>query len=129
MESIVKIAAIAVAAAICAVVIRKQVPELALTIGLIAGAIILSVSVGAIKSIREMIDTLAQASGLSPAIVLPVIKTVGIGIVAKLAAEICRDAKEDGIAAFVETAGAAGAILVCLPLVESVLRMVTELMQ
>lgn len=128
MESIVKIAAIAVAAALCAVVIKKQVPELGLVLGLFAGALILSFSITALKNVKELMETLADTAGLSPAVLTPVIKTVGIAIIAKLAAEICRDAKEGGIAAFVETAGAAGALMVCLPLMETVLTMITELL-
>lgn len=127
MESIVKIAAIAVIAALCAVTVKKQVPELGLAIGLIAGALILGSSVAALKSAKELMETLADTAGLSPVVLTPVIKTVGIAIVTKLAAEICRDAKEGGIAAFVETAGAAGALFVALPLIEMVLSVITEL--
>ena len=128
MESIVKIAAIAVTAALCAVAIKKHVPELGLVLGLLAGALILSYSFTALKSVKEMMETLADTAGLSPAVLTPVIKTVGIAIVTKLAAEICRDAKEGAIAAFVETAGAAGALLVCLPLMETVITMITEML-
>ena len=128
MESIVKIAAIAVTAALCAVVVKKQVPELGLVLGLVAGALILTFSVTALKSTKELMETLADTAGLSPVVLTPVIKTVGIAIVTKLAAEICRDAKEGGIAAFVETAGAAGALLVCLPLMQTVLNMIADLL-
>lgn len=128
MESIVKIAAIAVTAALCAVVVKKQSPELGLVLGLVAGALILSFSLSALSSVKELMDTLADTAGLSPAVVMPVVKTVGIAIVTKLTAEVCRDAKEGGIAAFVETAGAAGAILVCIPLMEAVLNMILELL-
>lgn len=128
MESIVKIAALAVTAALCAVVVKKQVPELGLVLGLLAGALILSFSIPALKSAKEMMETLTDTAGLSPAVLTPVVKTVGIAIVTKLAAEICRDAKEGGIAAFVETAGAAAALLVCLPLMETVLTMITDLL-
>lgn len=128
MESVVKIAAVAIIAALCAVVIKKQVPELGLVLGLLAGALILSFSMPALKSVKELMETLADAAGLSPAVLTPVVKTVGIAILTKLTAEVCRDAKEGGIAAFVETAGAAGALLVCLPLMDAVLSMIGELL-
>lgn len=128
MESIVKIAAIAVAAALCAVTVKKQAPELGLVIGLAAGTLILALSATALKSVKQLIETLGQTAGLSPAVLSPVIKTVGIAIVTKLAAEICRDAKEGGIAAFVETAGAVSALFVSLPLIEMVLKVVTGLL-
>lgn len=128
MESVVKIAAVAIIAALCAVVIKKQIPEMGLVLGILAGALILSFSMPALKSIKELMETLADAAGLSPAVLTPVVKTVGIAILTKLTAEVCRDAKEGGIAAFVETAGAAGALFVCLPLMDAVLSMIGELL-
>ena len=128
MESMVKLAAVAVAAALCAVVVKKQTPELGLVLGLAAGALILTLSLDAWRSVRALMDTLADAAGLSPAVLAPVIKTVGIAIITRLTAEVCRDAKEGGIAAFLETAGAAAALAVCLPLIETVLSMVTDLL-
>ena len=128
MESMVKIAAIAVAAALCAVVVKKQAPEVGLVLSLVAGALILALSLTALQGVKELIETLADTAGLSPAVLKPVVKTVGIAIVTRIAAETCRDAKEGGIAAFVETAGAASALFVCLPLMEAVLSMVKELL-
>ncbi len=128
MESVVKIAAVAVIAALCAVSVKKQVPELGLALGLVAGALILSFSFPALKRVIQLMEDLADAAGLSPAVLTPVVKTAGIAIITKLTAEVCRDAKEGGIAAFIETAGAAGALLVCLPLMEAVLSTVIKLL-
>lgn len=128
MESIVKIAVLAVVAALCAVMVKKQVPELGMVIGLAAGVLILAPSVAAIKRAKELMESLADVAGLSPVVLTPVIKTVGIAIVTKMAAEICRDAKEGGIAAFVETAGTTVALFVCLPLIEAVFGIIIELL-
>lgn len=123
-----KIAAVAVISAICAVVVKKQVQELGLVLALTAGALILSFALSAMEGVRQLMDTLASLAGLSSSVLLPVVKTVGIAIVTRMAAEVCRDAKEGGIAAFVETAGAACALFVALPLLEAVLELMTELM-
>lgn len=124
----IKIAAIAVAAALCSVVVKKNVSELGLVLAMAAGALILSCSLGALDSVKALMDTLADTAGLSPAILSPVLKTVGIAILTKVASELCKDAKEGGIAAFVETAGAAAALFVCLPLLQTVLNMITGLL-
>ncbi|WP_343121120.1 SpoIIIAC/SpoIIIAD family protein [Intestinimonas butyriciproducens] len=124
----VKIAAIAVAAALCSVVVKKNVAELGMVLALCAGAIILSCSLGALEGVKELMDTLADTAGLSPAVLAPVVKTVGIAVLTRVSAELCRDAKEGGIAAFVETAGAAAALFVSLPLLKTVLSMVTGLL-
>ena len=126
MPDMVKIAAVAVAAALCAVVVKKNASELGLVLA--AGTVILGLSLGALEGVRELMDTLGDTAGLSPAILAPVLKTVGIAILTRIAAELCRDAKENGIAAFVETAGAASALFVALPLLRTVLSMVTGLL-
>ena len=128
MPDMVKIAAIAVAAALCSVVVKKNVAELGMVLALCAGAIILSCSLGALEGVKELMDTLADTAGLSPAVLAPVVKTVGIAVLTIVSAELCRDAKEGGIAAFVETAGAAAALFVSLPLLKTVLSMVTGLL-
>ena len=128
MEEMLKIAAVAILSAICAVVVKKQVQELGLVLALTAGALILSFALSAMEGVRQLMDTLASLAGLSSSVLLPVVKTVGIAIVTRVAAEVCRDAKEGGIAAFVETAGAACALFVALPLLEAVLELMTELM-
>ena len=128
MPDMLKIAAIAVAAALCAVVVRKSAAELGLVLALAAGAVILSCSLGALEGVRALMDLLADTAGLSPAVLAPVLKTVGIAILTKISAELCKDAKEGGIAAFVETAGAMAALFVALPLMKTVLSMVTGLL-
>ena len=128
MESIIQIAAIAVAAALCSITVKKQVPEVGAVLGLAAGVLILSLSYPAIKSVKELMATLAETANLAPAILTPVVKTVGIAIVTKLSAEFCRDAKEGGIASFLESAGSALALVVCVPLIEAVLSMIGELL-
>lgn len=123
-----KIAAVAIIAAICVAVVKKNVQELGLVLSLMAGVLILSFALSAIGSVRDLLESLADTAGLEPAILAPIIKTVGIAIITRVTAEICRDAKESGIASFVETAGAATALYLALPLVRAVLNMVTGLL-
>ncbi len=128
MGDMLRVAALAVAAALCAVVVRKNVREIGVVVALAAGAVILTLSLDAIGSVRALMDRLGELAGLSPAVLAPVIKTVGIAIVARVASEVCRDAGEGGIASFVEIAGAALALLTALPLLEAVLDTITGLL-
>ena len=128
MPDMLRLAAIAVTAALCAAVVRKGAAELGLVLAMVAGAILLSASLDALSAVRDLMDLLSDTAGLSPAVVAPVVKTTGIAILTRLAAELCRDAKESGIAAFVVTAGAACALCAALPLLETVLTMVTGLL-
>ena len=124
-----KIAAFAVTAALCGVVIRKQTPELSMLLILLGAALIFSQSIGAITQVKTMMEQLRRLAGLSPAVVTPVIKTVGVAILTRFAAEICKDAGEGGLAACVETAGAAVALLLAIPLLQTVFSMLTNLLE
>jgi len=128
MEDMGRIAALAVVTALCAVVIRKQAPGIAMTLVLLGVAMILRGSLSAISGVRAVLEELREAAGLSPAVVAPVIKTVGVAILTRFASEICKDAQEGGLASFVETAGAAVALFLALPLLETVLAMITGLL-
>lgn len=121
MEVVGKMAALAVAAALCALVVRQSAREVGMVLSLAAGAIILTQALGAVEAIRSLMEELGDRAGLSPAVLDPVLKTVGIAVLTRVAAEVCRDARESGIAAFVETAGAVMALYVALPLMRAVL--------
>ena len=127
MSDIIKIAAIAVTSALCAVVIKKQTPEVGTVLALAGGAVILSFAIASIGSVTAFMSTLADTAGLSPAVLTPVFKVAGIAIISHTTAEVCKDAKEGGLASFVETASAALALLVTLPLLKTVLSMITGL--
>lgn len=122
-----QVAAVAVAGAICAAVIKKQTPDMALVVALCSVVLILCAAVAALEPVRELMDFLGDQAGLSVAVLTPVVKTVGIALLTRICAELCRDANESGIAAAVEVAGGACALLVCLPLFRAVLELILEL--
>lgn len=128
MSDAVRIAAVAVTAAICAVVVKKQTPEIGIALALMAGGVVLSLGLASMRQVTAFLDSLADTAGLSPAVLAPVLKVTGIAIIARTAAELCRDAKEGGLASFVETASAALALVVTIPLLKSVLNMITGLL-
>lgn len=128
MSDIIKVAAAAVAAAVCAMVVRKQVPELGLVLAACAGAVILLYCSEAFRAVMALMDKLMEAGGISPQVVEPVIKTAGIAIVTKLSADFCRDAKEGGLASAVELAGMALALVTVLPLMAAVVETLAGLL-
>ncbi|NCE64299.1 stage III sporulation protein AD [Pseudoflavonifractor sp. 524-17] len=127
MIDILKVAALGITAALCAVVVKKQARELGLVLALAAGALILGGALRSVEQVRSFLDTLADMAQISPAVLAPVLKTVGISIITRITAELCRDAGEGGIAAFVETAGAALALCVSVPLLQAVLSTLNSL--
>lgn len=123
-----KVAAAAIVAAVCAVVVRKQAPEIGLVLAVGAAALILLYCSGALSAAAMMMDKLVETGGLSSQVVEPVLKTTGIAIVTRLAADFCRDAQEGGLASAVELAGTVLALLMVLPLMTAVLELLTQLL-
>lgn len=77
MEDILKIAAAAVAAAVCAVVVKQRAQEVGLVLSLAAGALVLTMALGAVESVRALMTSWARPAGLSPAVLAPVLKNRG----------------------------------------------------
>ncbi len=128
MGDMARLAAAGVTAVVLAAVLRKNTPELALLLILAAGLWMMSLAAQAMGAALALMRELADQAGLSEALLEPVVKTVALAILTKLTAEVCRSAGEGGMAAFVETAGAALALLAALPLVRAVSQLMGELL-
>ena len=120
--------ALGVAAALCAVVVRQKAPELAVGLVMAGCVLLLWETLPVLETIRDVLEELADLAALSPQVLRPMLQTVGLAVVTRLAGSLCRDAGESGLAAFVELAGAAAAVLVALPLLKMVLQLVGELL-
>lgn len=128
METALKVGAVAVTAALCAVTLKGTVRQVALALSLAAAALILTMVLGAAEEVLALAGQLREMAGLSPAVVAPVLKTVGIAILTHTAAAVCRDAGEGGIASAVETGGTVLSLWTALPLLRAVLETVQGLL-
>ena len=127
MDFIIKAAIVGIVGALIALVLKKSNPEMALLLILAAGAVILVFAMDIISDIREVINMASSISDLSPAILAPVLKCVGIGIITRLASDLCKDAGAGAISSAVELAGAASALYVALPILKTLIQMIGEL--
>lgn len=127
MDSVFKAAALAISAAIMALVLRRRNPEIALCLTLCACVLLLIKALNPAPALLELISRARELSGLNNALFAPLIKCVGIGIVARLGADSCRDAGSAGLASAVELSGALAAVFTALPLFSALLGMVEEL--
>ena len=115
MEQVIQITALCVVGALLALVVRRGTPELALLL--------------AVACTVTVLLFLAEPVEVTQSLFTPLYKTIGIAFVVKLGGELCRDAGEAAIAAVVEMAGAVCTLLVALPLLQTVLSLVLELMR
>ena len=79
-------------------------------------------ALAAVRGVREVwafLEDLLAAVEISSTLFLPLLKTAGIAVVTRIGADLCRDAGESAVASAVEMAGAMGALLAVLPLMQA----------
>lgn len=129
MEMITQVTALCVVGALLALVLKRGAPETALLLTLGTSAVVLLFLAGAVEELLDFLEELAERSGVSRELFVPLYKTVGIALVVKVGGSLCRDAGETALGSVVETAGAVCALLASLPLLRAVLSLLLELMQ
>ena len=80
------------------------------------------------SGLKNFIEDLADTAGISQAIILPVIKTIGIAIAGRIASDICSDAGYSSSASAIELVAAVSAIYVSMPLMKMVIQMLQSFM-
>ena len=116
-----------VGSALC-LVIKKNSPEMGLILALAVALLVVGLGLQFISAILDFVTLLQEAAGLSSALLSPVLQTVGIAILTRLAADICKDAGQGAIAGMVELAGTVAALYIALPLMQTVFQMIGGLL-
>jgi stage III sporulation protein AD len=111
-----RIAGIAIVGLTLTVLVRRHSPELGLLLGLLVTAVVFAVALDPFSRIKDFLDMVMAETGISGDLAAPLWKAGVIAIVAKITAELCRDAGEKAAASSVETAGAVLGLFVVLPL-------------
>ena len=91
-------------------------------------ALVLSLCARALLPAMEALDRARTLSGLGNVYFLPVLKCVAIGIVTRAASDLCRDGGQLAMAGAVEFGGAAAALCVSLPLLQTLLDLLEALL-
>lgn len=129
METVFRVTALCITAALMALVVRRGSGELAMVLSLAAVTAVLLALAGALEEVAAFLETLGDRSGLPEEWFLPLYKTVGIALVVKVGGSLCKDAGESALASVLETAGTVCALLAVLPLLREVLELLLEFME
>lgn len=128
MSILLKAAAIGIAGAVICLLLKKTAPEMGLMLSLAVSLLAAGLGVRLLKEIVELLKLAEEQAALSTALVSPVIKCIGIGVVTRLAVDICKDAGQGAAASAVELCGTACALTAALPLVRTLLQMISEML-
>ena len=115
-----------IAAAISAVLKRFH-GEFGLFVSIAASLLILLAVLGALDPLIRLINELSEQTGTDSMCVAVLMKALAVCMITQLAADSCRDSGEGAIASKIELAGKIAVLLTAVPLFESILGVVKEL--
>lgn len=118
-----KLSALCVALMVPVLLLRKKTPEQALLLTIAILAVALARCLSAAAPVLEELRGLFQRSGVEPAYVSILLRTVVAALVTRLCADLCRDGGSQALATAVEAAGAVAALLISLPLLQAVVEL------
>ena len=128
MSGIYSVAGIAAAAAILAVFIREYRAEYSVMIALAVSAAALIFALPKLSESFNFMQSVAFSNAVVSKRAEPIFKALGIAVVTEIASGICRDAKENGMAAKVELAGRCAVTVLAIPLASELLSTVTRIL-
>lgn len=109
-----------VVAAFLALMLRARQPEYALIIGLVAGALVLTVVITQAQPLFSTINKLLESAGIPGEYGARMFKALGICLLTQLTSDACRDAGETGLAGKAELVGKISLMILALPLFETI---------
>ena len=124
MELMWKCVAVGLTAALLGMLLRKNSGELAVLIGLAAAAVITIEALSSLRGVEEFFRSAAERAGLKPTLTIPVVKSLGLALLGKLGADLCRDAGQSASASAIELASVSLILCVAVPLLQELAEVV-----
>lgn len=125
---IIQIVGIALIATVLILVIKEQKPLFAFLIAASTGILIFMYLIGKIGGIIEVLENLAESSGVQMIYLKTILKIIGIAYIAEFGAQIIRDAGQESIASKVELAGKVLIMVLAIPIISIIIETVIKLL-
>lgn len=125
---ILQIVGLGIVSAVVIIVLRAQKPEMAVQISIITGIVIFLLLASKLSAVLDMLQSFSDKANINPAYFTTVLKIIGIAYIAEFGAEVCRDAGESSIASKIELAGKVIIVVLAVPIVTSLMELITRIM-
>ncbi len=123
-----KLAGFAIAVSVTALAVKSYRPELGQQIAVAAGLMFLLFAIGQLDQAYGMVRQWLSRYGLPQEFFSVIIKVTGVVYLIQFAADICRDCGETAMAGKVELAGRAIILVLCLPVIGSILELISSIL-
>lgn len=128
MTDVIKIIGICLLALIIIVILKQYKPEFAIYVSMIAGVLILVLSIQKLTGIINLLQSLANKTYINKSFLSILLKITGIAFITEFAVSICSDAGEKAIASKIEIGSKVIIIAMSIPIITSLLELVIEIL-
>lgn len=128
MTDVIKIIGIGLLALIIIVILKQYKPEFAIYVSMIAGVLILVLSIRKLTGIINLLQSLANKTYINKSFLSILLKITGIAFITEFAVSICSDAGEKAIASKIEIGSKVIIIAMSIPIITSLLELVIEIL-
>ncbi|CAM4508217.1 stage III sporulation protein AD [Paenibacillus macerans] len=125
---IIQVVGLGLIATVLILVIKEQKPMFAFLIAASTGILIFLYLIGKIGSIIEVLEDLAEKSGVQMIYLKTILKIIGIAYIAEFGAQIVRDAGQEAIASKIEMAGKVLIMVLAIPIISIIIETVIKLL-
>ncbi len=125
--NIFKVISFGIIATCLILVIKNQREEIALLCVLASSVIILAFVFNDMKNVIELINRIIEASSINKDYIKIILKIIGIAYMVEFGKDICSDAGQTSIASKIEMAGKITILVISLPVITSLLEVVSVL--
>lgn len=127
MSTVLTVSAAAVFAAVCGALLKRGQKEIALLFSLAAAVLVFLCVLPQIETLTSTFREWAELSGM-PEVFGALLKALGIVLIGRITADLCKDAGESAIASGVELAVKTAVLLTALPLLNRLLSLLQEVL-
>ena len=125
---IVKIIGVGLIALIIIIILKQYKPEFSVYVSIIAGIIILSMVIGKLSSVINILLNLSNRAGTGSDFLKILLKITGIAILTEFAVSICKDSGENSIASKIDLGGKIIVISISIPIITALLELLISIL-
>lgn len=127
MEDIFKIVAFAIVSVVLILLIKQQKPEIALLLTIVSSITLLLFALNKMSGVFELLEVLVSKSGINKDFFKIILKVTVIAYIVEFGKNICVDAGQSSIATKLEMAGKVVIVVLSLPIISSLVNILTGL--
>ena len=124
---IIKIVGIGLIALVVILILKQYKPEYAIYVSLIAGILILSLSLGQLSGIINLLKDISSKANINTKFLSLLLKITGISLLTEFAVSISKDSGETAIANKIELGGKVLIIVISIPIITALLETVLKI--